>query len=236
MKFYQLFDSVSCTYTYLIARRAGGEAMIIDPVYDRIADYLDLLGTLNLKLVKAVDTHLHADHVTGLGALQDRTDCLTVMGAETDAELVAVPVRDGDRIEVDGLRLTAIHTPGHTADSYSFLLDDRVFTGDTLLIRGTGRTDFQGGDPAVQYESLFGRLLRLNDGTKVFPGHDYNGRRVSSIGDEKAHNPRLQVASVDQYVEMMNGLGLPPPKMMDVAVPANRRLGRAPSRDATSRH
>lgn len=227
MIFHQLFDSVSCTYTYLIAGRQGGEALIIDPVKERIADYLDLLETLDLRLVKAVDTHLHADHVTALGALQDRTDCLTVMGAETKAELVALYVRDGDRIDVDGLRLTAIHTPGHTADSYSFLLDDRVFTGDTLLIRGTGRTDFQGGDPEAQYTSLFDRLLRLDDDTQVFPGHDYNGRLVSSIGEEKAHNPRLQVESPDQYVAVMNGLGLPPPKMMDVAVPANLRLGRA---------
>ena len=227
MIFHQLFDSVSCTYTYLIAGRQGGEALIIDPVKERIADYLDLLETLDLRLVKAVDTHLHADHVTALGALQDRTDCLTVMGAETKAELVALHVRDGDRIDVDGLRLTAIHTPGHTADSYSFLLDDRVFTGDTLLIRGTGRTDFQGGDPEAQYASLFDRLLRLDDDTRIFPGHDYNGRLVSSIGEEKAHNPRLQVESVDQYVAVMNGLGLPPPKMMDLAVPANLRLGRA---------
>ena len=227
MIFHQFFDSISCTYTYLIARRQGGEALIIDPVKERIADYLDLLETLDLRLVKAVDTHLHADHVTALGTLQDRTDCLTVMGAETKAELVALRVRDGDRIDVDGLHLTAIHTPGHTADSYSFLLDDRVFTGDTLLIRGTGRTDFQGGDPAAQYVSLFDRLLRLHDDTQVFPGHDYNGRLVSSIGEEKAHNPRLQVENVDQYVAVMNGLGLPPPKMMDVAVPANLRLGRA---------
>ena len=227
MMFHQLFDDVSCTYTYLIGRRRGGEALIIDPVKERIADYLALLETYDLKLVKAVDTHLHADHVTALGALQDQTDCLTVMGAETDADLVALHVRDGDRIDVDGLSLTAMHTPGHTPDSYSFLMDDRVFTGDTLLIRGTGRTDFQGGSPATQYHSLFDRLLRLDEATKVFPGHDYKGRQVSSIGDEKAHNPRLKVGCVEEYVELMNALGLPPPKMMDVAVPANRRLGRA---------
>ena len=236
MIFQQLFDSVSCTYTYLIARRQGGEALIIDPVKERIADYLDLLQTLDLKLVKAVDTHLHADHVTALGTLQDQTDCLTVMGAETDAELVALHVRDGDRIDVDGLSLTAIHTPGHTADSYSFLLEDRVFTGDTLLIRGTGRTDFQGGDPAAQYESLFDRLLRLDDATRVFPGHDYKGRKVSSIGDEKAHNPRLKVGCVDEYVELMNALGLPTPRMMDIAVPANLRLGRGTTGETPSRH
>ena len=227
MIFRQLFDSASCTYSYLIARRQGGEALIIDPVRDHVDEYLGLLRALDLKLVKAIDTHLHADHVTALGPLSDLTQCLTVMGAETTAELVAVRVGDAERIDVDGIRLQAIHTPGHTADSYCFLMDDRVFTGDTLLIHGTGRTDLPGGDATQQYESLFNRLLRLDDATRVFPGHDYKGRRSSSIGDEKVRNPRLQVGSVDQYVALMNSLNLPSPKMMDVAIPANLRLGLA---------
>ena len=227
MIFRQLFDSVSCTYTYLIASRRGGEALLIDPVLDKVDRYLKLLDDLELKLVKAVDTHLHADHITGLGALRDRTRCITVMGAETAADLVALRLADGDVIDLDGLRFTALHTPGHTDDSYSFLLGDHVFTGDTLFIRGTGRTDFQNGDPAAQYDSLFNRLLRLPDETLVFPGHDYNGQTVSTIGEEKACNPRLQVGSVEEYVALMNGLNLPNPKMMDVAVPANLQIGLA---------
>ncbi len=227
MIFRQFFDPVSSTYSYLIARRHGGEALIIDPVLEHVSDYLSVLETLDLKLVKAVDTHLHADHVTALGALSDRTDCLTVMGAETPAELVALRIRDGERLSVDGLALTAMHTPGHTPDSYSFRLADRVITGDTLLIGGTGRTDFQGGDPVAQCESLFGRLLALDDRTMVFPGHDYKGRSFSTIAEEKACNPRLRVTSVAQYVDIMNALDLPSPKQMDVAVPANLCLGRS---------
>jgi sulfur dioxygenase len=225
MIFHQLFDRVSCTYTYLLAGRRGGEACLIDPVLEQVDRYLRLLKDLDLSLVKAIDTHLHADHVTGLGALQARTRCVTVMGEQTAAELVSLRVGDGDHVDVDGLRLRAIHTPGHTDDSYCFLLDGRVFTGDTLLIRGTGRTDFQNGDPAKQYDSLFNKLLRLPDDTQVYPAHDYKGATVSTIGEEKALNPRLQVGSVDEYVDLMNGLGLPKPRMIDAAVPANLRMG-----------
>jgi glyoxylase-like metal-dependent hydrolase (beta-lactamase superfamily II) len=225
MIFRQLFDRVSCTYTYLLANRRGGEACLIDPVLDEVGRYISLLEELDLALVKAIDTHLHADHVTGLGALQARTRCVTVMGEQTAAELVSLRVGDGDHIDIDGLRLRAMHTPGHTDDSYCFVLDGRVFTGDTLLIRGTGRTDFQNGDAARQYESLFNKLLRLPDETQVYPAHDYKGATVSTIGAEKALNPRLQVGSVGEYVDLMNGLGLRRPAMMDVAVAANRRLG-----------
>ncbi|MGH6929577.1 MAG: MBL fold metallo-hydrolase [Dongiaceae bacterium] len=225
MIFRQLFDRTSCTYTYLLASRRGGEACLIDPVLDQVDRYIKLLDDLDLSLVKAIDTHLHADHVTGLGALQERTRCVTVMGEQTAAELVSLRVVDGDHVDIDGLRLRAIHTPGHTDDSYCFVLDGRVFTGDTLLIRGTGRTDFQNGDPAKQYDSLFNKLLRLPDDTRVYPAHDYNGATVSTIGEEKAFNPRLQVGSVDEYVNLMNGLGLPKPRMIDAAVPANLRLG-----------
>jgi len=222
MIFRQLFDSESFTYTYLIASRRGGEALVIDPVLDKVDRYIQLLDELDLKLVKAVDTHVHADHITGLGALRDRTRCITVMGEQSQADVVSVRVGEGDRVEIEGI---ALYTPGHTDDSYSFLMGDRVFTGDTLFIRGTGRTDFQHGDPAMQYDSIFNKLLTLPDETLVYPAHDYKGDTVSTIAEEKAYNPRLQVDSLEQYVEIMNGLNLPNPKMMDVAVPANLKVG-----------
>jgi glyoxylase-like metal-dependent hydrolase (beta-lactamase superfamily II)/rhodanese-related sulfurtransferase len=227
MIFRQLFDQTSSTYTYLLASRHGGEALIIDPVLERVDRYIQLLRELDLRLVKAVDTHLHADHITGLEALRERTECITVMGEQTKADVVSIRVKDGDKVGIEGLEMQAVYTPGHTDDSYSYLLPDRVFTGDTLLIRGTGRTDFQNGDPRVQYESLFGRLLKLPDETLVYPAHDYKGDTVSTIGEERAFNPRLQVKSMEDYVTLMNNLNLPNPKMMDVAVPANMRIGLA---------
>lgn len=225
MIFRQLFDSVSGTYTYLLASRRGGEALIIDPVIEKVDRYLQLVNELDLKLVKAVDTHIHADHVSGLGALRDRTHCITVMGEMSKVDVVSMRVGEGDKLKVDGVSLDVIYTPGHTDDSYSFLMNDRVFTGDTLLIRGTGRTDFQNGDARAQYESLFGKLLRLPEETLVFPAHDYKGETVSTIGEEKKFNPRLQVKNAAEYAELMSKLNLPNPKMMDVAVPANLHLG-----------
>jgi sulfur dioxygenase len=225
MIFRQLFDSTSGTYTYLLASRPGGEALIIDPVLEKVDRYLQLVRELDLRLVKAVDTHLHADHITGLGALRDRTHCITVMGEQTHADVVSMRVAEGDRIEIEGMRLDVMYTPGHTNDSYSYLLDDRVFTGDTLLIRGTGRTDFQNGDPRAQYDSIFNKLLKLPDATLVYPAHDYKGDTVSTIGEEKLFNPRLKVKSMDEYAALMGSLNLPNPKMMDVAVPANMRVG-----------
>jgi glyoxylase-like metal-dependent hydrolase (beta-lactamase superfamily II) len=227
MIFRQMFDSVSSTYTYLLASRRGAEALIIDPVLEKVERYVQILRELDLRLVKAVDTHLHADHITGLGALRDRTRCITVMGEQTKADVVSMRVGDGERLEIEGVSLDVIYTPGHTDDSYSFVMLDRVFTGDTLLIRGTGRTDFQNGDPRAQYESIFHRLLKLPDETLVYPAHDYKGDTVSTIAEERAFNPRLQVKSADEYVALMNGLNLPNPKMMDVAVPANMRVGLA---------
>src|ERR1035437_9771468 len=225
MIFRQLFDSVSGTYSYLLASRAGGEAMIIDPVLEKVDRYLQLIRELDLRLVKAVDTHLHADHITGLGALRDRTYCITVMGENTKADVVSMRLAEGDKLTIEGMSLDVLYTPGHTDDSYSFLMDDRVFTGDTLLIRGTGRTDFQNGSARAQYDSIFGRLLKLPDDTMVFPAHDYKGDTVSTIGEERRFNPRLQVRSVDEYIELMGNLKLPNPKMMDVAVPANMHVG-----------
>ena len=227
MIFRQLYDSVSGTYSYLLASRAGGEALILDPVLEKVDRYLQLVRELDLKLVKAVDTHLHADHITGLGALRDRTHCITVMGEQTKADVVSMRLADGDKLTIEGLSLDVIYTPGHTDDSYSFVMPDRVFTGDTLLIRGTGRTDFQNGDARQQYESIFGRLLKLPDSTLVYPAHDYKGDTVSTIGEEKAYNPRLQVTSVDEYVALMDNLKLANPKMMDVAVPSNMKIGLA---------
>jgi len=225
MIFRQLFDATSGTYTYLLASRHGGEALIIDPVLERVERYLQLVRELDLRLVKAVDTHLHADHVTGLGALRDRTHCITVMGEQTHADVVSMRVAEGDRIEIEALGLDVLYTPGHTDDSYSFVLGDRVFTGDTLLIRGTGRTDFQNGDPRAQYDSIFNKLLKLPDETLIYPAHDYKGDTVSTIGEEKLFNPRLKVKSADEYADVMNNLKLPNPKMMDVAVPANMQVG-----------
>ena len=225
MIFRQLFDQVSGTYSYLLASRRGGEALIIDPVLEKVDRYLQLMRELDLRLVKAVDTHLHADHITGLGALRDRTHCITVMGEQSQVDVVSMRIAEGDKLTIEGICMDVLYTPGHTDDSYSFLMEDRVFTGDTLLIRGTGRTDFQQGDPAAQYDSLFNKLLKLPDETQVFPAHDYKGDTVSTIGEEKRFNPRLQVRSIDEYVQLMNGLNLANPKMMDVAVPANMRQG-----------
>jgi sulfur dioxygenase len=225
MIFRQLFDQVSGTYTYLLASRRGGEALIIDPVIEKVDRYLQLIKELDLRLVKAVDTHMHADHVTGLGALRDRTQCITVMGEQTRADVVSMRVTEGDTLTVEGVSLDVLYTPGHTDDSYSYLMGDRVFTGDTLLIRGTGRTDFQNGDPRAQYDSIFNKLLKLPEQTLLFPAHDYKGDTVSTIGEEKRYNPRLQVQSIDEYVELMNNLKLPNPKLMDVVIPANMRVG-----------
>ncbi|RME97298.1 MAG: MBL fold metallo-hydrolase [Alphaproteobacteria bacterium] len=226
MIFQQLFDPVSCTYTYLLARRHGGEAVIIDPVLEHVETYLGLLERLDLRLLKAIDTHIHADHVTGLAELRDHTKCITVMGERSGADVVSMRVKEDEVIDVDGVKMRTLYTPGHTDDSYSFVMDDRVFTGDALLIGGTGRTDFQNGDPRAAYDSLFNKLLRLPEETMVFPAHDYNGNTASTIGFERAHNPRLQVSSPDEYAEIMNNLKLPNPKMMDVAVPANKAVGK----------
>ncbi|WP_193370136.1 MBL fold metallo-hydrolase [Pelagibius marinus] len=225
MIFQQYFEPVTCSFSYLIARRRGGEALLVDPLRDQMDLYLDRLARLDLRLVKAVDTHLHADHVTALGGLRRRTGCTTMMGAPTRCELVDLRLQDEEVIDVDGLKLRALHTPGHTADSFCFVAADFVLTGDTLLIHGTGRTDFEDGDAGAQYDSLHGKLLHLPEETLVYPGHDYKGRKISSIAEERALNPRLNVGSREAYIELMAGLDLPPPRQMAVAVPANLMLG-----------
>ncbi len=221
MIFNQLFDVKSSTYTYIIASDKGREALIIDPVIENTEEYLNLLNELNLKLVKVIDTHIHADHVTGLNELSKRTNCTKIMGEKSKSEVVDIKVKEDDKVKIDNIELTTIYTPGHTDCSYSFLMNDRVFTGDTLLINGTGRTDFQNGNAEDQYDSLFNKLLKLPEKTLVYPAHDYNGKKFSTIESEKKNNPRLQVNSISQYVDIMNNLNLANPKMMDIAVPAN---------------
>jgi sulfur dioxygenase len=229
MIFRQLFDHPSGTYSYVLASRPGGEALIIDSVIEHVNEYLGLIEQLGSKLALAIDTHVHADHVTALGELRDRAGCPTLMGEFSRADCVSRRVKDGETIAFDGIELTALYTPGHTGDSYSFVMSDRVFTGDALLIRGTGRTDFQNGDPYAAYDSLFNKLLKLPDATLVYPAHDYKGWTVSTIGEEKRYNTRLQVRSAQDYAAMMTSLKLPDPKLMDVAVPANLSCGQVPS-------
>ena len=221
MIFEQLFDTKSSTYTYILSSGKGREALIIDPVLEHTDQYLNLLNKLKLKLVKVIDTHIHADHITGLNELSERTSCTKIMGDNSKSEVVDLRVKEDENVKIDNINLKVMYTPGHTDCSYSFLMNDRVFTGDTLLINGTGRTDFQNGNASQQYDSIFNKLLKLPENTMVFPAHDYNGKKHSTIGSERKNNPRLQVNSVDQYVEIMNNLKLANPKMMDVAVPAN---------------
>jgi sulfur dioxygenase len=224
--FRQLFERDSCTYTYLLGCPITREAILIDPVVSRVEDYCCLLDELELRLTIAADTHVHADHITALGELRDRCSCVTVMGERAHAACVSRAVGDGDSIRAGTLSLAVMYTPGHTDDSYCFAMGDRVFTGDTLLIRGTGRTDFQNGDPVAAYHSLFDRVLALPDPTLVYPGHDYRGNTVSTIGEERRHNPRLQVSSPEEYAALMGSLNLPSPALMDVAVTANRACGK----------
>ena len=225
MIFKQLFDTKSSTYTYIIASAKGREAMIIDPVIENVGEYIKLLKELNLKLVKVIDTHIHADHVTGASKLRDITKCSTIMGDHTPAETVEIKVKDDEYINLDNLKIRAIYIPGHTSDSYSFLMNNYLFSGDTLLINGTGRTDFQNGSSKDAYNSIFNKLLKLPDETLLYPAHDYKGEKVSTIGKEKKYNPRLQVDSVDEYIEIMNNLDLKKPISIDENISKNLKLG-----------
>ena len=225
MIFKQIFDTKSSTYTYIIASAKGREAVIIDPVIENVDEYIQLLKKLDLKLLKVIDTHIHADHVTGASKLKQATNCTTLMGEHTPADAVEIKVKDNELIKIDGLKIKSLYTPGHTSDSYSFLLENYLFSGDTLLINGTGRTDFQNGSSKDAYNSLFNNILKLPEETLVYPGHDYNGKFSSTIGNEKKFNPRLQVKSVDEYVEIMSNLNLSKPEMMDSNVSKNIRLG-----------
>ena len=225
MIFKQVFDTKTSTYTYLIASAKGREAVIIDPVLENVNNYIQLLRDLDLKLVKVIDTHIHADHVTGASKLKQVTNCATLMGEHTPADAVEIKVKDNELINIDGLNIRSIYTPGHTAESYSFLLDNYLFSGDALLINGTGRTDFQNGNSKDSYHSIFDKLLKLPEETLLYPGHDYNGEKVSTIEKEKKFNPRLQVKNVDEYIEIMSNLNLSKPEMMDNNVSKNIQLG-----------
>ena len=221
MIFEQLFDIKSSTYTYIISSGKGREALIIDPVIENTDEYIKVLKNLDLKLVKVIDTHIHADHVSGLNELSKRTKCSKIMGEQSSSEVLDIRIKDNEKIKIENIELISIYTPGHTDCSYSFLMNDRVFTGDTLLINATGRTDFQSGSSYDAYDSLFNKLLKLPEKTLVYPAHDYSGKKYSTIENEKNNNPRLQVKSAEEYAEIMNNLYLDNPKMMDIAVPAN---------------
>ena len=225
MIFKQVFDQKSSTYTYLIASAEGREALIIDPVLENVEDYIKLLNQLDLKLVKVIDTHIHADHVTGAGKLRDKTKCVTIMGEHTPTDAVEVKVKDDEIIQLDKFKIRALYTPGHTSDSFCFLMNNYLFSGDTLLINGTGRTDFQNGSSKDAYNSIFNRLLKLPDETLLYPAHDYKGETVSTIGKEKRSNPRLQVKNVDEYIDIMNNLNLKKPEKIDFNVESNLKLG-----------
>ena len=225
MIFEQLFDKKSSTYTYLIASNKGREALIIDPVLENVRNYINLLNKLDLKLVKVIDTHIHADHVTGASKLKNQTNCSTIMGDKTPADAVEIKVGDGEIIKLDQIEIKALHTPGHTSDSFSFMMNNYLFSGDTLLINGTGRTDFQNGSSKDAYNSIFNRLLKLPEETLLYPAHDYKGEKVSTIGKEKKFNPRLQVKNVDEYIEIMNNLNLKKPTEIDFNVACNLKLG-----------
>ena len=225
MIFKQVFDTNSSTYTYIIASAKGREAVIIDPVIENVESYLNILNELNLKLVKVIDTHIHADHVTGATKLKLQTNCITIMGEHTPADTVQIKVKDDEIIKIDQLEIRAMYTPGHTSDSYSFLMNNQLFSGDTLLINGTGRTDFQNGSSKDAYNSIFNRLLKLPEDTLLYPGHDYNGKKVSTLGNEKKFNPRLQVQNAEEYAEIMSNLNLSKPKLIDSNVSRNIKLG-----------
>ena len=225
MIFKQLFDTKSSTYTYIISSGQGREALIIDPVIENVTEYINVLKELDLKLVKVIDTHIHADHITGASTLRDQTKCITIMGEQTPAETVEIKVKDEEIIKLDKLKIKALYTPGHTSDSYSFLMDKYLFSGDTLLINGTGRTDFQNGNSKDAYNSLFNRLLKLPDETLLYPAHDYKGETVSTIGKEKKFNPRLQVKNAEEYAEIMKNLNLKKPTEINFNVASNLKLG-----------
>ena len=225
MIFKQVFDQKSSTYTYLIASAKGREALIIDPVIENVDSYIALLNELDLKLVKVIDTHIHADHITGASKLKKVTNCSTIMGEHTPADAVEIKVKDEEIIKIDQIEIKAMYTPGHTSDSYSFLMNKYLFSGDTLLINGTGRTDFQNGSSKDAYNSLFNKLLKLPEDTLLYPGHDYNGKLVSTIGNEIKSNPRLQVNNADEYAEIMSNLNLSKPELMDSNIRSNIKLG-----------
>lgn len=222
MIFQQYFDHASSTFTYLLAKSCGSEALIIDPVLENVDEYLRFLGENSLKLVVAMDTHVHADHKTGLGKLRSLTRCMTCLGEKAEVSTISRRLKEGDKITIEGLSLLVLETPGHTNDSCSYYLQGMVFTGDTLLIRGNGRTDFQNGDAGDLFDSLHNKLFTLPEDTLVWPGHDYKGEHVSTIGREKLENPRYAGRSKEEFLRIMNDLNLADPAQMEIAVPYNK--------------
>ena len=236
MKVKYFYDAITSTFSYLIIDQESSKCAIIDSVLDyniytgkfktTNADIIiDYIKNNNLKCEWILETHIHADHITGASKLNKETNCTTIMGEHTLADAVEIKVKHDEIIKLDNLQIKAIYTPGHTSDSYSFLMNNYLFSGDTLLINGTGRTDFQNGNSRDAYESIFNKLLILPEETFLYPAHDYNGKKVSSLSKEKKNNPRLQVKSVDEYIEIMNNLNLPKPTLMDINVSRNIKLG-----------
>lgn len=226
--FEQLFDPESSTYTYLLGDPQSRAAVLIDPVVEQVERDLERLAAHGLNLLYTFETHVHADHVTGGGALSARTGSRPVVHRSSPISCEALRVGQGEAVQVGGLRFIALETPGHTPESLSFLIEDRVFTGDALLIGTCGRTDFQGGDAGALFDSVHERLFTLPDATLVFPAHDYRGQRSSTIGAERRGNQRLTGRTRDEFIALMNALGLPPPKKIDQALPANLGCGRSP--------
>jgi glyoxylase-like metal-dependent hydrolase (beta-lactamase superfamily II) len=225
MLFRQFLDRESCTFTYLIAKDYNSPAAIIDPVIEHIDLYNQFIEEFELDLVYCIETHTHADHITGSGLLSKKHGSKIVVGAQSQAQPVDIHISDQQKLTLGNLTITALYTPGHTDDSYSYLCEGRLFSGDTLLIRGSGRTDFQSGSPQQEYESITTKLLTLPDETLVYPAHDYKVLNVSTIGEEKRFNPRLQAKNADDYAKIMDNLNLTRPQKMDIAVPANLKCG-----------
>ena len=226
MIFKQFFDEQSSTYTYIIGSKKNKESLIIDSVAENVDEYFDFLNRNKLKLLFALDTHIHADHISGMSLLYEKTGCKLFMGEHTTAEGLTRKLQNNEELRVGDMIVKVIFTPGHTSDSYCFLIDDMLFTGDTLLIGETGRTDFQNGNSESAYNSLFNIILKFPDNTKIYPGHDYNGKKSSTVGNEKKTNPRLQVKSKEEYTNLMSKLNLPKPKKIDIAIPRNKKLGK----------
>ena len=225
MIFRQLFEPVSSTYTYLLGCEETGQAVLIDPVINSIDRDLQVLQQLNLKLAYTLDTHIHADHITAALHLKERVGSKIAAPAVDRLPCVDLSVEEGKPIQVGSIALDGLHTPGHTDGHFAYRIGERLFSGDALLIDGCGRTDFQSGSSAALYDSVVGKLFGLPDATRMWPGHDYNGQSVSTIGWEKHHNARLANRSKEDFSALMAALNLPKPKLIDIAVPANQNLG-----------
>ena len=230
MLFRQLFDQDTSTYTYLIADPVSHTAALIDPVLEQVERDLKLLKELGLSLLYCLETHIHADHVTGTGKLRDLTGCQGIVPAQAQAACADRYIQDGETVMVGAIALEAIYTPGHTDCHMAYLANGtHLLTGDALFIRGCGRTDFQSGDPGTLYDTITQRLFTLPDTTLVYPGHDYRGHTVSTIGEEKQLNPRLAQRSRADFITLMNSLNLPDPHKIMEAVPANQKCGNVPA-------